>query len=63
LGYEGSFADKLKKAGPRFGDVQALWNAHKVRNRIAHEMHVTLDARQVDSAMRAFERALKDLTS
>ena len=61
LGYEGSFADKLKKAGPRFRNLQPLWEAHKLRNRIAHEMNVPLSASQANSALHAFERALHDL--
>lgn len=62
LGYGGTFADKLKKAGPRFSQVESLWKAHKLRNRIAHEMGMTLNGRDVDTAMRAFERALSDLS-
>ena len=61
LGYQGSFADKLKKAGPRFSDVQALWNAHKLRNRIAHESGVQVSVQEADRVVSAFERALKDL--
>jgi hypothetical protein len=61
LGYQGSFGDKLKKAGPRFSDVQGLWNAHKLRNRIAHEAGVQISAADADRAMYVFERALKDL--
>jgi hypothetical protein len=61
LGYQGSFADKLRAAGPRFSDAQALWSAHKLRNRIAHEMGVNLAEREVRSSLAAFERALKDL--
>lgn len=62
LGYTGTFADKLRRAGPRFRDVQQLWNAHKLRNRIAHEMNLSLNGRDVKSALAAFERALKDLS-
>jgi hypothetical protein len=62
VGYEGTFADKLRKAGPRFSDVQGLWNAHKLRNRIAHEMGMTIGEREVKGAMAGFERALKDLS-
>lgn len=46
LGYEGSVADKLKKAGPRIKNLQAVWDAHKLRNTLAHETgaHVNIDA-------------------
>lgn len=36
LGFEGSLGDKLKTAGPRFSDLNAVWSAHKLRNRIWH---------------------------
>lgn len=37
LGYSGSFADKLKVAGPRMPNLQSIWDAHKLRNKVAHE--------------------------
>lgn len=61
LGYQGSFADKLRAAGPRFSRLQDLWSAHKLRNRIAHEMGVSVSEREIRSAVSAFEKALKDL--
>jgi len=61
LGYRGSFADKMKKAQARFPNKEQLWQAHKLRNRIAHEMNVQLLPREVQSALMAFEQALKKL--
>lgn len=60
LGYGGTTGEKLKKAGKRFSDEQAVWRAHKLRNVVAHE-HGEPKAGDVDHAMRSFERALKDL--
>ena len=37
LGVGGSFGEKLKTAGSRFKNIESLWQAHKLRNRIAHE--------------------------
>ncbi|MEI8230367.1 MAG: hypothetical protein WCG83_04470 [Candidatus Peregrinibacteria bacterium] len=37
LGYQGSFGEKLKKAGPMLPNRESVWQAHKLRNRIAHE--------------------------
>ena len=62
LGYRGTFAEKLKVAGPRFSQLEALWAAHKLRNRIAHEMGIALQEQEVARTLRAFERALNDLT-
>lgn len=61
LGYRGSFGQKLQKAGPRFSALQSMWDAHKLRNRIAHERSVTVDNVQAKRAVAAFERALKDI--
>lgn len=61
LGYAGSMADKLRKAGPRFSNVQAVWDAHKLRNRIAHEVDFPLSEKEASRAMGAFEKGLRDL--
>lgn len=61
LGYQGSFADKLRKAGPCFSDVQSLWDAHKLRNRLAHEVNVSLSEKDVQRAVNTFEKALRNL--
>ncbi len=62
LGYKGSFAEKLIAAGPRFSQPQALWDAHKLRNRVAHEVGMNLSSQEAARAVSAFEKALKDLT-
>lgn len=61
LGFTGSFADKLKKAGPRLRNVQAVWDAHKLRNRIAHEVGIRVDEKQANTAVQAFGKALEEL--
>lgn len=59
-GYQGSLGEKMKKAGGLFSDRNGVWTAHKLRNRVAHEM-VELKEGEVKSALRSFKRALKDL--
>lgn len=61
LGYGGTFADKLRTAGPRFSHTEAIWRAHKLRNRIAHEIDVKLDDREAKQAVDAFRKALEKL--
>lgn len=61
LGFAGSLGEKLKKAGPRFSDAQAVWNAHKLRNTLAHEAGAHVPDAQAARALAAFERALRDL--
>lgn len=59
-GFEGSLGEKLKKAGPRFKDLNSVWNAHKMRNRIAHELG-DIDKDQARRSLKQFKSALNDL--
>ena len=52
LGYRGSFGEKLTAAGPRLRDVEALWRAHKLRNRLAHEPGVRIAEKEAQRAVR-----------
>lgn len=61
LGFSGTFGEKLTKAGPRFSDVESVWRAHKLRNRIAHEVGITIGAPDADRAVAAFRRGVEDL--
>ncbi|MDD5103651.1 MAG: hypothetical protein PHX93_04585 [Candidatus Peribacteraceae bacterium] len=54
LGYTGTFAEKLQQAGPRLTRLDDIWNAHRLRNRIAHEMNIRVSAAQSDRALKAF---------
>ena len=60
-GYTGSLGEKLKKAGGRFTNLNRVWAAHKLRNKIAHEANFSLNKNEVDQALRAFAQALTDL--
>lgn len=59
-GFEGHLGEKLKKAGSRFSDLNGLWSAHKLRNRIAHEMG-DIDASEAKRALSQFKKGLNDL--
>lgn len=59
-GFEGTVADKLKKSGYRFSDLNGLWRAHKLRNQIAHELGDT-DKEEAKKALAQFKKALNDL--
>lgn len=60
-GYKGPLGEKMKKGGKLFSDINGVWSAHKLRNRIAHELNHKLSAGDAAAAMRQFERAFKDL--
>ena len=60
-GQEGSFTDILKRIGPRIGNVNAVWNAHKLRNRAAHEVGFHISESDLHHALTTFKKALWDL--
>lgn len=57
-GFSGSTGDMLKAAGPRMANLDAVWSAHKLRNRLAHETHAAVTEREADQALGALERAI-----
>lgn len=57
LGFQGNTADKLKKGGARFSNIQTLWTYHKLRNTIAHEHGATASAREADGFRDALMKA------
>ena len=58
LGYSGTMADKLRRAHAQIPDIENVWRAHKLRNRIAHEPGVVLTPREVSAALDALEKAV-----
>ncbi|MDP3934818.1 MAG: hypothetical protein Q8Q46_01200 [Candidatus Giovannonibacteria bacterium] len=62
-GYSGeNLGEKLKNIEPADLDsLDALWEAHKVRNRIAHEADYALPKEDSGKALSLFEKALKEL--
>lgn len=61
-GYGGqTMGDRLKDARGSFMNNNAVWQAHKLRNRLAHEQDVRLSGVSADQALRSFRSALKDL--
>ena len=60
--YSGNtMGERLKSADAAFSNVNAVWAAHKLRNRIAHEPDVTIRYDTARRAMTAFKQALKDI--
>lgn len=58
--YQGSVGEKMKKAKSRFSDNNGIWRAHKLRNRIAHELG-EIDRSEAKRALKNFKKALNDL--
>ncbi|MBI2611094.1 hypothetical protein HYW60_04170 [Candidatus Kaiserbacteria bacterium] len=62
-GYKGeTMADKMKQVDrAQFNSIDAAWDAHKVRNRIAHEGTATdLTPREVHRIIALYERVFKE---
>ena len=60
-GHEGSLGDILKKIGDAVPNQQAVWDAHKLRNRIAHEPGFVVSDKEAQRAVSAFEKALRGM--
>ena len=62
LGIPGkNMGERLKKSGPKFSQLNAVWYAHKLRNQIAHEHNFKLDYKQSAHALTTYRQALRDL--
>jgi len=59
-GFHGNVGEKLKSAYYLFSDLNGIWSAHKMRNRIAHEL-VEIDENQIKYTLKQFKQALHDL--
>jgi hypothetical protein len=61
LGYEGSLGEKLKQTDHLFTDIDAVWRAHKHRNRLVHEMSYEPLKPEVEESISILTRALQEL--
>jgi len=53
--------EKLVSAQRELSDNDAIWFAHKLRNRLVHEPGLKLKKRECQSALSGFKQALRDL--
>lgn len=60
-GYNGPLGERLKKSESLFSNYNGIWRAHKLRNRIAHELNVKVTNKEAKDALNQFERSYKDL--
>lgn len=56
-----TMGERLKGSASKFSDLNGLWSAHKLRNRIAHESDVNVTYDEARQALNSFRKALKDL--
>lgn len=61
-GFKGTtMGDRMKDARDTWSNANAVWTAHKLRNRIAHEPNVRVEYDDTRRAMAAYKQALKDV--
>lgn len=62
LGIPGkTMGERMKKIGSRFSQENAVWAAHKIRNRIAHENDFSISYDNAKKALVVYKQALKDI--
>lgn len=62
LHYSGqTMGERMKSARPEWSNANAVWEAHKLRNRLAHETGVHVSYEDSRRALLGFKRGLKDL--
>ncbi len=56
-----TMGERLKNSRGRFSNLDEIWNAHKLRNALAHEADFDLVATQAKQAVDQLKQGLKDL--
>jgi len=56
-----TFADRLRSAEKMLFNYQDIWTAHKLRNKLAHEMDWQVSFREAKQAIDIFDQAIRRL--
>jgi hypothetical protein len=56
-----TMAERIKNAEIKFDDREAVWAAHKLRNKIVHEHGFEVGKKTAQTALRSVHHALKNL--
>lgn len=56
-----TMGERMKSANKVWRNIDHVWGAHKIRNRLAHETDMTVDYNTTLRTLSAFKQALKDL--
>jgi hypothetical protein len=59
--YQGTLGEKLKRSKILFSHINEVWSAHRIRNKIAHEIDFHLQEKEGKRAVASFKKAFKDL--
>ena len=60
-GLNGSLGEKLKNSKAIFSDYEGVWGAHKIRNRIAHDMEHGISEKDAKNALIIYKKSFKEL--
>lgn len=63
LGYSGeNFSERLNQVHPTdIENINDVWDAHRVRNSLSHDVNFKLSEGEAKKAIAAYEKAMKDL--
>lgn len=63
LGYSGeTFNERLTQVHPsEIENINDVWNAHRVRNSLSHDVNYKLSEGEAKKAIQSYEKAMKDL--
>ena len=62
LNFKGeNMGERLKSANASLGNQNAVWSAHKLRNKLVHESDYHPNQSEINTAVVAFEKAMKKL--
>lgn len=53
--------EKLRNGRKSIRNIDDVWNAHKLRNRLAHEMNMQINKYEAVNAVKSFETAIRNL--
>lgn len=56
-----TMGERLKNGRTLFGNVQTIWEAHKLRNQLVHEVHASISKSQAERAVAQFRQGLREL--
>jgi hypothetical protein len=56
-----NLGERLKNGKGSFSNVQSAWEAHKLRNQLAHEIDTRLAHHEADRAIKLFKDSLRQL--
>ena len=60
-GYSGTLSEKLKRTKRLFSDLDGLWNAHRKRNELVHEVESSVSPKEAGRFLSSYNSAFRDL--